>query len=243
MADWFPLAIRWDGAPWKMGYPSFGTSGPKRGDVKHSAEGTSWSAIHDILNSQRRASWHFTVGYDRVEQHYPISAHCWHAGDVGDDGAVRANIELVGIEHLGMAGESLTPYQIDATIAISEWCADQYHQDKFARYPDQVGVWTLVEHNQVSDEATACPSGRIPWTEIMLRLRAAEEDDMAYTLVLGRDPAEPGMIYVVYKDSAGHPLWKTHLKDFADMPKLGVTFPVVDMVELRSVGILPTRHV
>ena len=70
-----------------------------------------------------------------------------------------------------------------------------------------------------------------------------EEDDMAYMLVLGRDPAEPGMIYVVYKDSAGHPLWKTHLKDFADMPKLGVTFPVVDMVELRSVGVLPTRHV
>mgnify|MGYP001619625841 FL=1 len=66
--------------------------------------------------------------------------------------------------------------------------------------------------------------------------RFMQEDDMAVTLVLGRDPAEPALIWVVYKDSAGHLLWKTHLKSFADMPKLGVDFPILYMPELRSVG-------
>lgn len=170
MTGWAPFAVRWDGSASKVGYPQFGTEGPKRGAVCHSAEGRSWQVIHDILAGPRRASWTFTIGYDRIEQHYSYRSHCWHAGDTDDDGGVRANIELIGIEALGMVGEPLTPYQVDAEVLINGWCAEQEGRRHFARYPNQQGVWTLAEHNQVSDQPTACPSGRIPWAEIIRRL-------------------------------------------------------------------------
>ncbi|KKM92789.1 hypothetical protein LCGC14_1215000 [marine sediment metagenome] len=174
MGLWMPGAVRRHGPPVKVGYTS-GASGPKRGDVKHSAEG-GWGGIHAVLDDlSRSASFQFTVGYDRFEQHYPYNAHCWHAGDADDDGGVAANIDLVGIEHLGMAGTPLTDYQVAATVQISEWCAAQEGITEFARYPEQAGVWTLVEHNEVSDVPTACPSGRIPWDTI---LKALGDDDM-----------------------------------------------------------------
>jgi N-acetyl-anhydromuramyl-L-alanine amidase AmpD len=119
------------------------------------------------------------VGFDRVEQHYPISAYCWHAGDVDDDGGVAANIDLVGIEHLGMAGQPLTAYQIEMTTKITQFCADQYGLRDFARYPTQRDVWTLAEHKEVSDVYTECPSNRIPWSLIIGGLRTEEEEDMA----------------------------------------------------------------
>ena len=171
MSDWAPFATRWDGAATKIGYSWAGLGGPKRGAVLHSAEGKNWDVIHDLLASQlRRASWTFTIGYDRIEQHYPFRSHCWHAGDTDDDGGVRANIELVGIEVQGVAGEPLTAFQVEAEVAINRWCAEQEGFRRFARYPTQQGVWTLVEHNEVSDTPTACPSGRIPWPEILRRL-------------------------------------------------------------------------
>lgn len=167
----YPQATWRPGPDWKVGYSFQGESGPKRGDVKHSAEGW-WDGIHSVLDGPRTASWHFTIGLDRCEQHYPIDAYCWHAGDVDDDGAVAANIDLVGIEHLGVAGQPLTPYQIDMTAKISRWCAEQFGLDAFARYPTQDGVWTLVEHREVSDVPTSCPSGRIPWDRIIVALEA-----------------------------------------------------------------------
>jgi len=173
MADWAPFATRRDGPAWKIGYSFPGEGGPKRGDAKHSAEGW-WPGAYSVLDGPRRASWHFTVGLERIEQHYPVSAHCWHAGDVDDDGAVAANIDLVGIEHLGLAGQALTVYQVETTTRISQWCAAQFGVSGFARYPVQAGVWTLVEHNEVSDVATSCPSGRIPWPDILRRLTVAD---------------------------------------------------------------------
>lgn len=176
MDQWCPFAERRDGRAGKVGYPAFGNAGPKRGEVKHSAEGY-WPGIYQVLDGTRRASWHFTVGYDRIEQHYRLTAHCWHAGDVDDDGGVAANLELVGIEHLGLAGETLTDYQVDATVRLTKWCADQFMRDRYALYPEQHRVWTMAEHNQVSNVHTACPSGRIPWLRIM-RMLEREEDEM-----------------------------------------------------------------
>ena len=178
---WAPFATRRDGPAWKVGYSYQGEGGPKRGDVKHSAEGY-WPGIYSRLDGPDRASWHFTVGYDRVEQHYPITAFCWHAGDVDDDGGVAANIDLVGIEHLGVRGEPLTPYQVEMTTKITRWCADQFLLRTFSRYPAQDG-WTLVEHNQVSDVATACPSARIPWLPILVALTAPQEEDEMIHLI------------------------------------------------------------
>jgi hypothetical protein len=179
MTDWCPFVTRRDGPSWKVGYSFVGEAGPKRGEAKHSAEGY-WAGLYSALDGPEFKSWQFTVGYNRTEQHYPFRAHCWHAGDVDDDGAVAANLDLVGIEHLGMAGEALSPYQIDMTTRITEWCAEQEGRDRFRRFdgwdPDEPGLWLLAEHKQVSDVYTACPSGRIPWDIIIPALE--EEPDM-----------------------------------------------------------------
>src|SRR5262245_59361112 len=156
---WCPFAVRYDGPPEKVGYGST-LIAPKRGEVKHSAEGY-WDGAHSVLwDLDVQSSWHFTVG-DYIEQHYPLDVCCWHAADTDPDGAVRGNYDLVGVEHIGVAGEPLTQAQIDNTVLLTRWLAQQCLLGTFTRYPDQAG-WTLCEHNEVSNSPTACPSGRIP---------------------------------------------------------------------------------
>src|SRR3990167_4346589 len=173
MILWSPSADRRPGPAWKAGYAGGGITAPKIGEVKHSAEGY-WPGIYARLDGPDRASWHFTVGYDRIEQHYPLEWNCWHAGDVDPDGGVRANIDLVGVEHLGVAGQPLTPYQLDATTRITRWMMDACGYARATR-ASPAGGWLLREHNEVSDEGTSCPSGRIPWAEIMARIGDRED--------------------------------------------------------------------
>ncbi len=173
--EWAPFAVRREAPAWKVGYPWAGSSGPKRGEVKHSAEGF-WHGLYSVLDGPAHSSWHFTVGYARIEQHYPVDAHCWHGNDVDDDGGLAANIDLVGVEHLGVVGQPLTEYQVEATIKITRWCAEQHGMSRFARYPTQgPGIWTLAEHKEVGDTPTACPSDRIPWDKILAGLEHGEE--------------------------------------------------------------------
>ena len=188
MADlWYPGARKWSGNPnvtgytdsyaASVGYEGNGRFGPKRGSVNHSAEGTNWDVIHDLLLTK---SWTFTIGYDRVEQHHPWNVNCWHCTDTDDDGGIMGNFELVGKEHLGMAGQPLTPYQVQETIKLDRWLAAQNGRDTFRRFdgwePNEAGVWVECEHNEVSNTHTACPSGRIPWPVIMAAL---QEDTMS----------------------------------------------------------------
>lgn len=168
--EWWPQAVRRDGPAWKAGYISAGLTKVKRGEVKHSAEGY-WAGLYSVLDGPARSSWHFTVGYDRVEQHYALSWNTWHGNDTDNDGAVMANLDLIGIEHLGVAGEPLTEYQVHMTTELTRWAAAQFGLSTFARYPQQAEVWTLAEHKQVGDTATGCPSNRIPWDEILKRLQ------------------------------------------------------------------------
>jgi hypothetical protein len=181
MSGWCPFVTRRPGPAGKTGYSFVGEAGPKRGEVDHSAEGW-WPGIYSRLDGPALASWHFTIGLDRTEQHYDFRAHCWHAGDVDDDGAVAANLDFIGKEHLGLAGQPLNAYQVDMSARISEWCAEQEGRDIFRRFdgwdPDEPGLWLLAEHKQVSDVPTACPSDRIPWEII---IAALEEEDMAAT--------------------------------------------------------------
>ena len=169
----YPGAIWKAGPTAKIGYSAFGTSGPKRGIVPHSAEG--WAAnIMPIINDLgRRASWHFTILLDgTVWQHYEVEAHCWHAGDVGDDGGVRANIDLVGIEHEGIAGTRITDAQVEALAKLYRWL-----QAEHGFGPYQVRT-TVYEHNWVSDEPTACPSGRIRHADVQAKIAQLEEAEM-----------------------------------------------------------------
>lgn len=179
MAEWAPFAIRRDGPAHKFGGYAAGTYSSKRGEVKHSAEGY-WPGLYSQLDGPTPVSWHFTVGFDRTEQHYPLSANCWHGGDSDNDQDVRANIDLIGIEHLGLAGEVLTNYQVDMTVQITKWAAEQFGLSTYARFPSQQGVWTMAEHNQVGNLPTSCPSGRIPWSEILALLTPLPPDEPVY---------------------------------------------------------------
>ena len=182
-----PGAVKVPGNPDKVGYQAlgFGIKGPKKGDVKHSAEGW-WPYLKFLIQSPLALkSWHFTVRLDGTTwQHYPLNVHCWHAGDTDDDDDIRANIELIGIEHEGMAGTELTAEQVQATVAISRYCAEYFDRSAaYARFPVQpADGWTLVEHNEVSNAYTACPSDRVPWNLITEALEP-EEDDMVARII------------------------------------------------------------
>ena len=181
MNEWCPLAIWLRGPAGKTGYEGVPSYLPKRGEVKHSMAGNFSSAMQ-ILNSDTPVSWHFSIVKNdgTIYQHYELSANCWHAGDSDIDGGIRANIDLVGVEHEGGGpgneSEALTDAQIEATVALTRWMMDQYGLRDAVRYPAQSegNYWRLAEHNEVSNNPTACPSGRIPWAEIQRLLAPVE---------------------------------------------------------------------
>lgn len=171
MSDWPPFAVQRYGPPGKIGgYVGLGLTAPKIGEIKHSAVGV-LPNIFSMLDSTEQVSWQYTIAYDgTVYAHYPLSAICWHAG------SARWNIDTVGIEHeggpLSNVSEPLTPAQFNATVRLTEWIAEQFGRTgKYGRYPANA-QWWLLEHNQV--KATACPSGRIPWVEILEALSAPQ---------------------------------------------------------------------
>lgn len=122
------------------------------GLICHSAEGD-WSAAYKPTDTmiQRGVSWPFSIFKSgAVQQHFPISASCWHAGSAAQ------NRRLVGIEHEGKIGEPLTEAQTVASVALVRWIAQQ------AGWPDLARGVRLFEHREVSP-ATTCPNGRILW--------------------------------------------------------------------------------
>jgi hypothetical protein len=218
-----PGAVKKLGPSDKVGYPS-GSKGPKRGDAKHSAEGTG-AGLLSVLRGPRRASWHFSVLKSGIIwQHYAIDVHCWHAGDTDDDDDVRANIDLIGIEHEGLAGQPLTAEQTAATIEITKFCADYFNRNvAYARFPVQPSDgWTLVEHNEVSNTYTACPSDRIPWDDVLEGL----EDDMDPRLdeLVKTYGGKPKVFDILTGDGHGGVTWRqdtlTRLK-YGDYNALG----------------------
>lgn len=164
---WLDWAIRLPGPLNKNLNPGVN---PVRGIFMHSAEGYAGTLLDP--NSQwgyrGNHSWHLTNLFDgTVYQHYPFTARCHHA--------TAANNSYVGVENEGDAPKesSLTEPQINSAVRfireISEWKGWQ------AKRPlSQFDIsHTLWEHNEVvriGGSASSCPSGRIPWTEILNRL-------------------------------------------------------------------------
>ena len=159
---------RIDGPNWKQGYTGIPTRtlGNIKGEVKHSAEGSYAALLAALNNPSRIASWHFSVSKSgHVAQHYPLESVCWHAGDMA------ANIKYVGIEHEGVVGEPLTTAQVLATVHLS---LDIRRFAGITANPQRrVNLW---EHNELS--STACPSHRIQWLPIIVKIM---EEEMALT--------------------------------------------------------------
>lgn len=145
---YYPDAVQMPG-PTASVYPDENAC---EGLICHSAEGD-WSAAYKPTDTmiQRGVSWPFSIFKSgAVQQHFPISASCWHAGSAAQ------NRRLVGIEHEGKIGEPLTEAQTVASVALVRWIAQQ------AGWPDLARGVRLFEHREVNP-ATNCPSGRIPW--------------------------------------------------------------------------------
>ena len=173
MADWCPFAIRDPGPAHKQGGGLQNPSPPgsaKVGGIYHSMVGSWRTARAELMNRANEKSWQFSILKDgRIFQAYPVTAICWHAGNRS------ANIAHVGIEHeggpLSNTREPLTEKQVDADVRLTLWLKDRFGWPGLRRSRE------LREHNEF--RATACPSGRIPWAEIIRR--AEEEDDTMAT--------------------------------------------------------------
>lgn len=143
--------------------------------IPHSAEGY-WPHLQTLLHSEaRRASWMFSNLQDgRCFQHYSIYAQVWGSG------SGRPNNAGVMWENEGVAGEPFTQAQTDNCVRIIREVSDL--RGWTPRRPNSATdlTATLYEHRECvrfGSEATACPSGRVPWTEIMGALKQ-EEDEM-----------------------------------------------------------------
>lgn len=167
---WFDWAIRLEPASKKVN-PGVNTV---KGLFMHSAEGYG----HVLLDPASQYgyngnhSWHLTNLFDgTLYQHYPLSAQCWHA--------TAANNAYVGMENEGRVPNepTLTDAQIVTTRRVIAELAERYGWTPSRPQSTKDTTHTLWEHREVGrlgGTISSCPSGRIPWQEI---LKASEEED------------------------------------------------------------------
>ena len=178
---WYPKATRFPGPEWKYGYGE-PRRHPKTGFLGHSVEGPASSAIA-VIQGPASVSFPLLIWKDgAVWQFYPADYDCWHAGDVDDDGGVAANIDLVGVEHAGRAGEPLTEAQFQSSLSVYKWLAEVFNWGPPVLYDPSGGpeAWaraTMFEHGQVADRYTACPSDRIPHVRYIKEVNALTEQE------------------------------------------------------------------
>lgn len=157
-----PFAIIQPGPRWKQGYGRYPSPQPKLGIVKHSMVGL-YIGAKARLDGPDRASWHFAVLKNgEIIQHYDSAFVAWHCGVLGSP-TVPGNVSLVGVEHeggpIGDVAEPLTEAQFQASLKLDKWLWQAHGFGPPALYH------TYWEHRWL--DATACPSGRIPWTRFI----------------------------------------------------------------------------
>lgn len=123
------------------------------------------------------ASIHGWIPYDgKVIQHYPFTASCWGSG------SRYPNVHGIAFENEGGApgnlNEPLRPAQVTANVAIIRELIDwKGWTPSRPTGPRDEGA-SLYEHNECTrwgSGATACPSDRIPWPEILRRTTLASD--------------------------------------------------------------------
>jgi hypothetical protein len=185
--------------PSSNGLVNGGTS-QVRGLFMHSAEGYASTLLdpNSEWGYNGNHSWHLSNLMDgRVVQHYPFYAQCHHA--------TAANNNYVGVENEGVHTKERSLNEVQVANAarfikdISEWKG---------WVPTRTGTvaQTLWEHREVvwlGGTATACPSGRIPWHQILAQLSPTTEEDTGMKAHYawaswfdGREIGAGGQIYV-----------------------------------------------
>lgn len=137
-----------------------------KGIFFHSAEGYKNNLLS--LATTGPLSWHFSNLLDGTfYQHYPITARCWHA--------TMGNQSYLGCEDEGTYQNepSLNELQIQNAVRLTKEISSLKGWIP-SRPTSKVDIThTLWEHNEVirlGGSSTQCPSGRIPWAEILRRL-------------------------------------------------------------------------
>lgn len=161
---WFDWAERQPGPPEKV-WPDVNAN---QGVVYHSAVGSLQGVINVVTGPvENNRSVTGVVAYDgRLVQFYPITASPWA------NGGHVPNRLLLGFEHEGGANpynEPLTEAQIATDVRILQDLAKDWRRPTSPTDKDA----SLYEHNEMTRwgaAPTACPSGRIPWDEILQRL-------------------------------------------------------------------------
>lgn len=226
MGNWYPAAVRRDGPSNKFGYPTRAPTdkyGHKKGACYHSSEGTlaAWWRILDNRVPPRKSATFFNPKRGRLYQHYRVDAHTWA------NGTKAANKGYVSCENEGVAGTPLTASQVDNLVGLSRWLKERFGWAELSRST------TMREHNEF--KATACPSRRIPWAEIIRR--AEEEDDMAKPYGMYR---LEGTTQVW--NFTGDSFYRVTGAEFNQAKRLGLNTPVPEMKKKEAKEIRARLH-
>lgn len=158
---WFDWAQRMDGPANKK---VLNTTNLIDGVVFHSAVGTLQGVINVVMGpaSNQKSVTGVLAKDGRFIQFYPVTASPWANGNP------TVNVRYLGFEFeggpLGNESEPLTLSQVEGAVRILKDLAEYKGVSvDFWRRPV-----SLVEHKELV--ATACPSGRIPWTTIIAAL-------------------------------------------------------------------------
>lgn len=161
---WFDYAIREPGPLWKTNNlsanPPYPGPNPCTEYMAHSAVGY-LPGYRSRVSGSDRAAAHGIILFDgRMVQSYPVTAKVWHS-------ASALNNTAVGMETEGgfqPVDQPLTPEQVEGHVRALRDLADFFGRPhSYWQRPS-----TLKEHRDVY--ATACPSGRIPWVDIVREL-------------------------------------------------------------------------
>lgn len=161
---WFTWGGHQSGLPFKV-WP--GTN-KIEGVVFHSAVGSLSGVVNVVNDPNQMRSVTGAIGYDgRFIQFYPVTACVWA------NGTKEANLAYPAFEfeggYPGNEREPLTPDQTSTAVRIlQDLAAYKGVSESYWRRPT-----TLIEHREIV--ATACPSGRIGWDEIVAGLHGDDE--------------------------------------------------------------------
>lgn len=160
---WFNWATRHPASPAKL-WPGTNTLSAV---FCHSAVGTYKGTIDVVDDPNSGRSVTGVVDYDgSFTQFYPVSACCWAQG------SREWNTAAIGIEFAGgyngaghTVDEPITDQMVDTAVRLLRDLAEYKGVGvEFWQRPD-----SLKEHREVY--ATACPSGRIRWDDILAGLQ------------------------------------------------------------------------